>query len=226
MQHKRKNIRLQGYDYSRAGLYFLTIVVQNRLHLFGHIENGIMILNDAGRMIEKWYHKIENKYPDKQCHEMVVMPNHFHCIIENMEMPTDANAQKRDDHVTFQDAHVSSIDANVPPTDERPEKNMRPETNTRPGINERPETDDKYGLHNKKYGATIGDVMDWFKTMTTNEYIRGVKNNHWERFDGKLWQRNYYDRIIRDWDEDVRISNYIIENPEKWNDDKFNSTEQ
>lgn len=50
---------------------------------FGHIENGKMILNDAGRMVEKWYNELENKYPYKICHKMVVMPNHFHCIIEN-----------------------------------------------------------------------------------------------------------------------------------------------
>jgi len=43
-----------------------------------------MILNDAGKMVERWYHELENKYPDKRCHEMVIMPNHFHCIIENI----------------------------------------------------------------------------------------------------------------------------------------------
>ncbi len=79
---------MRGYDYSRAGLYFLTIDVQNRLNLFGHIENQEMILNDAGKMITRWYDEIENKYPDKRCHEMVVMPNHFHCIIENITLNT------------------------------------------------------------------------------------------------------------------------------------------
>ena len=37
-------------------------------------------------VVEKWYAELENKYPGKRCHEMVVMPNHFHCIIENMGM--------------------------------------------------------------------------------------------------------------------------------------------
>ena len=50
--HHRKSIRLKGYDYSQAGLYFLTICVQNRLCLFGDVVNGKMILNDAGRMVE------------------------------------------------------------------------------------------------------------------------------------------------------------------------------
>lgn len=60
-ENGRKNMRLHGYDYSRAGLYFLTIVVQNRMHLFGEIKNAKMILNDAGCMIEKWYYEIENE---------------------------------------------------------------------------------------------------------------------------------------------------------------------
>jgi REP element-mobilizing transposase RayT len=221
MQHKRKNIRLHGYDYSRAGLYFLTVVVQNRLHLFGYVENGKMILNDAGRMIEQWYREIENKYPDRRCREMVVMPNHFHCIIENVEMPTDDDVPYRDGDVRTTDDNARTTDTNIGLTDAHVGAPLR----GRPLMVDRPEPDEKYGMHNKKYGATIGDVMDWFKTMTTNEYIRGVKNNNWERFDGKLWQRNYYDRIIRDWEEDVRISTYILENPEKWNDDKFNSNE-
>src|SRR5690625_3279490 len=113
-ENGRKNMRLQGYDYSRAGLYFLTIVLQNRLHLFGHIENGKMILNDAGRMIEKWYHEIENKYPDKHCHEMVVMPNHFHCIIENTKM-TNTHDTKMDAHDMGMDAHGTKMDAHVVP---------------------------------------------------------------------------------------------------------------
>ena len=115
-----------------------------------------------------------------------------------------------DAHVRPRDAHVGAPLRGRSGTDGCPE------------IESRPETTEKYGIHNQKYGATIGDVMDWFKTMTTNEYIRGVKNMGWERYDGKLWQRNYYDRIIRNWEEDLRIATYIVENPQKWKDDKFN----
>ena len=73
-------MRLYGYDYSLTGMYFLTIVVQNRLQLFGYVRNGIMVLNHAGLMVENRYWEIEHKFPDKRCHAMVVMPNHFHCI--------------------------------------------------------------------------------------------------------------------------------------------------
>lgn len=52
--------------------------------------------------------------------------------------------------------------------------------------------------------------------MTTNEYIRGVKQLGWTPFDGRLWQRNYYDHIVRNEDEYHRIRSYIEANPANW----------
>ncbi len=51
--HQRRSIRLEGYDYSQARLYFITLCTQNSLHLFGEITNDEMVLNDAGVMVEK-----------------------------------------------------------------------------------------------------------------------------------------------------------------------------
>ena len=60
--------------------------------------------------------------------------------------------------------------------------------------------------------------------MTTNEYIRGVKNHNWKRFDKKLWQKNYWEHIIRQDEEYNRISEYIIQNPTKCFNDKFHKS--
>ena len=79
---QRKSIRLKGYDYSQAGLYFITIVTKNREHLFGKIENGKMILNDAGKMVEKQWLKLPERFKNIKLHEYTVMPNHFHTILE------------------------------------------------------------------------------------------------------------------------------------------------
>ncbi len=134
---------------------------------------------------------------------MVVMPNHFHCIIENMETNVVG------------DAHVGAPLRGRPITDER-EHSMSDECNA--NIDQQTE---KYGMHNIKFGATIGDAMDWFKTMTTNEYIRGVKTLGWKPFNQKLWQRNYYEHIVRDEQSYQCIATYIENNPAKWIDDKF-----
>lgn len=64
-------------------------------------------------------------------------------------------------------------------------------------------------------------MMDAFKSITTVEYIRGVKQSAWRPFNGKLWQRNYWEHIIRDEQSYQTISNYIVNNPAKWKDDKL-----
>ena len=68
---------------------------------------------------------------------------------------------------------------------------------------------------------TVGNVVGVFKSLTSNEYIRGVKNNGWLRFNKKLWQRNYYEHIIRDEKSYYQISEYIQINPLKWREDKY-----
>jgi len=78
--HHRRSIRLKGYDYSHAGVYYVTICSQNRLCLFGEIREQKMFLNDAGLMIKSRYEKCGEKFPDVECREMVIMPNHIHCI--------------------------------------------------------------------------------------------------------------------------------------------------
>ncbi|MEX2379312.1 MAG: hypothetical protein WD530_01100 [Vicingaceae bacterium] len=233
--HNRRSIRLKGYDYSRAGLYFITICCQDQAMMFGCIANDQMILNDAGRMVEKWYWELENKYPDKKCHQMVVMPNHFHCIIENLENDEidnnelDSNAPPQMDTPPRIDAHVgTSLRGRPEPTGER----GRPEPTSDDGnhktyqnTNESKQSDevqnDQYGQHNQKIKSTLGEAIGWFKTMTTNAYIKGVKNKNWPRYNQRLWQRNYYEHIIRNPQAYSRISNYIINNPAQWAKDKF-----
>ena len=70
--------------------------------------------------------------------------------------------------------------------------------------------------HPHRDAPTVGDILDWFKTMTTNEYIRGVKTHAWTVFPGKLWQRGYYEHVVRDDDELQRIQEYIATNPQRW----------
>jgi hypothetical protein len=83
-RYHRRSLRLKGYDYSQAGAYFITLCVKNRKSLFGEIVKGKMFLNNAWHMVEKWYLELPKKYSDIQCLEYIVMPNHFHCIIQNV----------------------------------------------------------------------------------------------------------------------------------------------
>ncbi|HNJ10775.1 MAG TPA: hypothetical protein PK783_04910, partial [Chitinophagales bacterium] len=81
-KHHRRSIRLKGYDYAQAGLYFITICCQDRANLFGAIENGEMILNEYGQIAFEEWANTENIRDNCRIHEYIIMPNHIHGIIE------------------------------------------------------------------------------------------------------------------------------------------------
>ncbi|HEY64384.1 MAG TPA: hypothetical protein G4O02_07405 [Caldilineae bacterium] len=178
-RHHRRSIRLKGYDYSQPGAYFITIVTQNRECLFGEIMDGQIRLNDAGRMIERWWLELNHKFPTIHTDVYVVMPNHFHGIV----IVVGADLRVRpDEDASRWNAHSGGTHAGVP----------------------------------------LPAVVQWFKTMTTNEYIRGVKTLGWPPFPRRLWQRNYYEHIIRNDQEWDRIRTYIANNPLHWERDREN----
>ncbi len=69
--------------------------------------------------------------------------------------------------------------------------------------------------------VSISEMIQWFKTMTTNKYIQGVKSGIYIHFDKKIWQRNFYEHIIRDEADLNRIRDYIINNPMNWSYEKM-----
>ena len=177
--HHRKSIRLKNYDYSQAGLYFITICTENRLHLFGEIVDDEMVLNDAGLMIDKIWNEIPNDFSNIKLHEFTIMPNHIHGIIE--------------------------ITVGAPLVGAQNSANNKNKPGQPQGI-----------------APTVGDIIGAFKSLTTNQYIKMVKRNVLLPFDKKIWQRNYWEHIIRNDNEYQRIAQYIIDNPKKWALDKLN----
>lgn len=73
---------------------------------------------------------------------------------------------------------------------------------------------------------SLGDIVHRFKTMTTKRYADGVKQSGWRRFPGKLWQRNYWEHIVRNAMELGRIRQYIHTNPTQWESDRLNLGER
>ena len=86
-------------------------------------------------------------------------------------------------------------------------------------------TGDHIGSTGDHIGSPLRDIIGWFKTMSTNEYIAGVKDGRFMPFKGRLWQRNYYEHIIRNYDDYINIAEYIQNNPLKWEEDKLYVTE-
>ena len=186
-KHHRRSIRLKGYDYSRNGSYFVTICVQNRQCLFGEIIDGIMHINDAGRMILKRWLELTHKFPTIDNQPYVIMPNHVHGIItiqyENAKSDVLVGADLGVRPVNSTGGHPSPLPRDV---------------------------------------VSLPRIIHWFKTVTTYEYIQKIRTANWQPYDKRLWQRNYYEHIIRNHTEFVEIRDYIANNPARWNFDDEN----
>lgn len=164
-KHHRRSIRLQGYDYSQPGGYFITICTHNRKCLFGDVVNGEMILNAFGDIVKNCWLEIPEHFPHVGLDEYVIMPDHVHGIIiiknnvgvQNFEPPQNQ----------YQKIIPKSIGSII-------------------------------------RGFKIG-VTKWFR-QNTDIYI--------------VWQRNYYEHIVRNEYELNKIRTYIINNPKNWEFDK------
>ena len=221
-KHHRRSIRLKGYDYSQSGLYFITICVQNRHCLFGEIENDEMILNEYGKIAATEWINTESIRDNIRLHEYIIMPNHIHGIIEIIDRKGDCRgesqfAQNKDDC--------------------KGELQFAPTAPTAPTAAPTAPTTTPF----KSPSQTIGSIVRGYKIAT----IKKIKDHINRKGEGKsedskdskgelqfaptiikslkykIWQRNYYEHIIRDEKSYQRISEYIITNPQKWDIDKF-----
>lgn len=212
--HQRRSIRLQGYDYSQRGAFFITICSQNRECLFGEVVDGEMRLNDAGRMVNQWYSELECKFPDIQCDEFICMPNHIHFIVVNVgadlrvrpDCPINPDLRVRPDGPVHSDVIMG-------------ERLLGHDLGEHAGLGEH------QGL-GEHIGSPLRTVIQWYKTMTTNAYIRGVKQHCWRSFPGKLWQRNYYEHIVRNESSLQDIREYVRFNPQRWQEDQLHPAMQ
>jgi putative transposase len=99
--HHRRSVRLQGYDYSQAGVYFVTLVTWRREALFGEIVNAEMILNRYGEIVQKWWLEIHIHFPNVETGAFVIMPNHVHGIIFILDGRGTVSVPRDDGEIGF-----------------------------------------------------------------------------------------------------------------------------
>lgn len=179
-KHHRRSIRLKGYDYTRAGWYFITICVQNRECLFGAIRNGEMVLNDYGKIVEFTWFDLPNHNAHVILDEFGIMPNHVHGII------------------VLDDIHVGA-GSEPAPTEHAPTTDTAA-TESRPPII-------RHGLP---------EIVRQFKTFSARRI-----NQKRQTPGVSVWQRNYYEHIIRTETDLQRIREYIQTNPARWREDSL-----
>ncbi|HSS49121.1 MAG TPA: transposase [Thermoanaerobaculia bacterium] len=157
LQH-RQSIRFPKMDYSRTGLYFVTICTHDRVCLLGEIEKGDVRLTYAGRTVQSTWDDLPKHYPHVTLDAFVVMPNHVHGILGLRELDP-ASAPRH----------------------------------------------------------PLGEVVRALKSFSARRI-----NRRRESPGAPVWQRNYYERIIRDENELEGIRRYIADNPSHWAGDPEN----
>ncbi len=80
-KHRRRSIRLGGYDYSQIGEYFVTLCTHKMRCLFGEVKNGKMHLNRLGQIVDSEWRKTPRLRPGVDLGDFVVMPNHLHGLL-------------------------------------------------------------------------------------------------------------------------------------------------
>ncbi len=191
--------RLQGWDYSSCGAYFITICTKNKEHYFGKIMNEKMNLSEIGKIVNCFWNKIPNYFSFVMLDEFVVMPNHIHGIIiirNNDEMPIVETTNRV---LIGRDAGRDAINCVSTKTDKN--KNVK-----KGGF-----AGDKNPLLNNN----LSRIIRWYKGRITFE-CRKINPNF-------AWQSNYYDHIIRNNQSYEKVRDYIYNNPQNWQDDKLYS---
>lgn len=218
-KHHRRSIRLKGYDYAQEGLYFITICCQDRAHLFGHIDNGEMILNAYGKIAHAEWQNTEQIRNNCRIHEFIIMPNHIHGIIEILFKKETENEIGKFQSPSqtigsiirgFKIATIKKI------KDLILKENLNPNPNKNNSNNPGEINSNNPGEINFRSTGELQFAPTPFAPTSFALTTKKIKS-----LDFKIWQRNYYEHIIRTEIAYQRISNYIINNPKNWKKDKF-----
>jgi REP element-mobilizing transposase RayT len=167
--HHRRSVRLQGYDYTQNGAYFVTICAYERACVFGQMVDDVMAINAWGQIVQSCWDEIPAHYPMVELDAFVVMPNHMHGVI-----------------VIVNDGRGMACHA---PTKRE---------------------------FSKPIARSLSTIVGAFKSAVT-KYINRLPNPP----DHPIWQRNYYEHIIRSEESLNIIRAYVANNPAQWGEDSL-----
>lgn len=166
----RHSFRLKDYDYRLPGAYFVTVVSWQRVYLFGDCIDGEVRLNSCGNVVRSEWSRLASHFPNLRLEAFIVMPNHIHGIII-IEVPTSVGATR---------PWVDEILGDHEPTDK--ELKDRRDGSPLP----------KIARPNGPIPGSLGAMIGQFKSRATKRVwaLPGSDRR-------PIWQRNYYDHIIR-----------------------------
>jgi putative transposase len=165
---RHKSIRIQGYDYSQPGTYFITMCTSQKKLLLGEVTQGIIHLSKLGEIARQELEQLSVKFSRIHLDVFVIMPNHIHVLIT----------------ISASDAAIQIANAEA---------------------------------FSHPVSGSIPTVVRTYKSAVTRRAAMRRDNPISE-----LWQRNYYEHVVRTEKEKEQIYAYIVSNPIQWDSDDEN----
>ena len=221
-KYRIPSARLKNWDYGSNAAYFITICTKDRCKHFGRITEGLMHLNEIGKIANKYWYQIPEHFPFVELGNFIVMPNHVHGIIlinndDRDAIQTPNLNDDRDDRDAIQTPKLND------------DRDDRDAVQT-PNLND--DRDDRDAVQTPKLGVSSdnsysksgGKKIEWKPGtigVIINQYKR-ICTIHARKIDPSFaWQPRFHDHIIRNGESFIRISEYIANNPSKWREDTF-----
>lgn len=198
-KYRISSARNHKWDYGWDSAYFITICIKNQTHYFGEIIDAKINLSSVGIIADIMWHDIKNHAKNIVLDEFVVMPNHIHGILildGNNKYNDDGDNGGINSAINVQTRHALSLVSSQSQKSPSPPLSQGQKRFRNQGKN------------------TVSSIIGSYKSAVT-------KHSNRLGFEF-VWQTRFHDNIIRDAESFHRIRNYIINNPKKWEQDKFN----
>jgi len=171
--------------------------------LLADVENGFLVLNDFGKMVSRSWIDLKEDF-NISLGNFVLMPDHFHGIVwinRALDRAAIKAADGEMDRVAIKAARTDIANTDIANAEGAGFMPAQIKA-TRTGI-----------VHKN---ITLGNIIGAFKSKTTGLYIKGVKEFGWPKFEKRVWQRNFYESIIKNRIDYCNVVNYIRNNPKKY----------
>jgi putative transposase len=195
-KYHRQSIRLKPYDYTQEGAYFVTICTRGR-------ELYFELYPELRHIVQAQWESLPKRFQNISLDAFVIMPNHLHAIIlVGATLAVAQNPAAAQNFVGAVLVAAPTLAAVQNPAGANPAAAPnRTEASPAP--------------------TALGNIVGAFKSFCVNRWLRYIKQNHMDAV-GSIWQRNYYEHVIRNETELNRVREYIVNNPLNWPFDREN----
>jgi putative transposase len=227
---RRRSIRLKDFDYAQAGAYFVTICSHNKKLLFGSVIEGKSIPNHLGNIVIDCWGLVPTHFPNIILDTFVLMPNHIHGIIMITEpdvgagspLPASEEAASGAETAPLQSQSNVGVGSPRPTSVETPSgaetAPLPPQSNVGAGSPRPTSVETPSGAETAPLQRpTLGQIIAYFKYQSTKQI-----NQRRCMPSARVWQRNYFEHIIRSEKSFHAICEYIENNPPRWDMDRYN----